>query len=58
MLRRRHENERWFVIEDGRDVHLELTLDTARRIVRAVVDDPHLRAEFDPPGGQVRGSVR
>lgn len=39
ILHRRDDDETWLVIDDGHDVRLELTLASARRIVRAVRND-------------------
>ena len=44
LLHRRHDGETWVVIEDGADVHLEVTLDTARRLAQALWKDPGLSA--------------
>lgn len=44
MLQRRTDPSAWVVIEDGDGVHVEVTLDSARRLVRAIAADPALRA--------------
>jgi len=43
LLRRRDEDTTWFVIEDGEAVHLELTLESARRVRDAVRSDETVR---------------
>lgn len=48
LLRRRDDDQSWLVIEDGADVHLEITLDTARALLRAIRDDAQLRAALWP----------
>lgn len=42
LLRRRDDDETWFVVESGGPVHLALRLDTARALLRAVASDPTL----------------
>lgn len=44
LLRRRDDAQTWFVLEDGVGVHLELTLDSARDLLRAVRADASLSA--------------
>lgn len=44
LLQRRADPSAWVVIEDGDGVHVEVTLDSARRLVRAIAADPLLRA--------------
>ncbi len=44
LLHRRQDADTWLVIEDGADVHLEVTLDTARRLARALRSDARLSA--------------
>ncbi|MFT4135939.1 hypothetical protein [Microbacterium sp.] len=56
LLRRRHDAECWLVIEDGADVHLEVTLDTARALVRTVLRDPALRAALHRPSSEPQPS--
>lgn len=43
LLRRRNDAQTWFVLEDGAGVHLELTLDSALSLLRAVHTDATLR---------------
>jgi hypothetical protein len=50
LLRRRSDSTNWLVIEDGANLHVELTLDSARRLVAAVSQDPVLRAAIAAPG--------
>lgn len=47
LLRHQDDDESWFVIEDGNGVHLEVTLDTARSLLRAIRNDPSLSAALD-----------
>lgn len=44
LLRRRDDTQTWLVLEDGADVRLELTLDSARSLLRAVRIDAALNA--------------
>lgn len=50
LLRRTTDSDTWLVIEDGARVHLEITLDSARRLAAAIRDDPMLRAAVAPTG--------
>lgn len=46
LLRRTLDDETWFVIDDGNSVHLEVPVESARRLIRAVLGDESLRAEL------------
>lgn len=46
MLRHRHDSDEWLVIEDGDSIHLEVTVETARRLVRAIAAEDALRPAF------------
>lgn len=48
LLRRQDDAQTWFVIEDGQHIHLELTLDSARQLLRAMREDKTLRTALDP----------
>ncbi|WP_336630995.1 MULTISPECIES: hypothetical protein [unclassified Microbacterium] len=54
LLQRRTDPEVWLVIEDGAGLHAEVTLESARRIVRAVAADPVLRDALVPSAGDAR----
>lgn len=47
LLRRQSDTQTWFIVEDGRSIHQELTLDSARRLWRAVQADDTLRAAIE-----------
>lgn len=56
MLRRRHDGDEWLVIEDGERVHLEVTIETARRIVQAIAADATLRTQLArAPDARIHG---
>lgn len=39
LLRRRTDSQTWLLIEDGRSVHAEVSLDSARDLLRAIRSD-------------------
>ena len=44
MLRRRADSETWFIVDQGSSRRLEIALDSARRLLRAIVDSHTLRS--------------
>ncbi len=47
LLRRRGDDRTWFVVEDGDDVRFEISLDSARELLREIRSDPTLRAALE-----------
>lgn len=48
LVRRITEHRSWFVIEDGDSIHLEITIDSARRLFDAIEADPTLQSVLRP----------
>lgn len=54
LLQRRSDPDVWLVIEDGADLRMEVTLESARRLVRAITTDPVLSDALAPSAGDAR----
>jgi hypothetical protein len=46
LLRRRTDSQTWLVVEDGRDIHVEVTLDSAIDLLGALEADPAVADEL------------
>jgi hypothetical protein len=46
LLHRRADSQTWVVVEDGRRIHVELTLESARDLLRALESDSAVADEL------------